>query len=111
MINSAYAFENETQFCTDNDFGIKSDETTEMQNNTNFDSIQKLINDSNPGDSIYLENKTYCGNGTAITINKDISIYAVKSGETVLDANDMSSIFIAHKYVHKHPLGYAGNSN
>ena len=40
-----------------------------------FESIQKLIDNSKDGDSIYLENKTYQGNGTPINVNKNLTIY------------------------------------
>ena len=91
MINSVCACENETQINATVDDNLKLDDT---QIQYDFNSIQKLINDSNPGDSIHLENKTYYGNGTAITINKNISIYGSELGNTVLDANDLSGIFI-----------------
>ena len=58
-----------------------------------FESIQNAIDDSDPGDSIYLENKTYFGNGTNIKINKDISIYGSNVSDTVLDANGKSNVF------------------
>ena len=35
-------------------------------NVNNFDNIQKLIDESSSGDSIYLENQTYFGDGTPI---------------------------------------------
>ena len=61
-------------------------------NETNdFSSIQTMIDDSNPGDSIYLENVTYSGEGVSINIDKDINIYG--SNNTVLDAKFSSSIF------------------
>ena len=89
MINGVYAEDNQTLSSFDDDSLI-----TEIDNSSDFGSIQKLIDKSNPGDSIYLENKTYNGNGTAITINKDISIYGAESSDTILNANDKSSIFI-----------------
>ena len=58
-----------------------------------FSSIQCLIDNANPGDSIHLENKTYEGNGNSIKIDKDINIYGVDSASTILDANSKSSIF------------------
>ena len=58
-----------------------------------FSSIQGLIDNANPGDSIHLENKTYEGSGKVINIDKDINIYGVDSSSTILDANSKSSIF------------------
>lgn len=57
------------------------------QSDDTFDSIQGLIDNATSGDSIYLDDKTYQGNGSAITLNKDISIYGLNSSKTVLDAN------------------------
>ena len=59
----------------------------------NFDSIQCLIDSANPGDSIYLENKTYVGNGSHIKITKDINIYGSNSSQTILNADKKSIIF------------------
>lgn len=64
------------------------------QNDSNFDAIQNLIDSTSSGDSIYLENKTYQGNGSAITINKDINIYGSGSSDTILDANRKSNILV-----------------
>ncbi|WP_405314758.1 hypothetical protein, partial [Methanobrevibacter sp.] len=52
-----------------------------------FDTIQDLIDNANPGDSIHLENKTYVGDGNSIKINKNINIYGLDSN-TILDANN-----------------------
>ena len=57
-----------------------------------FDAIQVLIDDAESGDSIYLENRTYVGDGNPIKINKDINIYGFDS-HSVLDANNTSRIF------------------
>lgn len=54
-----------------------------------FDDIQKDIDDSDAGGTINLEG-TYVSNGTAIVIDKDISI--VGKNDAVLDAN-MSNVF------------------
>ncbi len=83
----------------------KTDNVGNMQNQSDFDSIQKLIDESNPGDSIYLENKTYVGNGTAITINKDINIYGSEFQNTVLSGNDKSNIFVVSKDVKVNIIG------
>ena len=64
-----------------------------------FSSIQCLIDNANPGDSIHLENKTYEGNGNSIRIDKDINIYGVDSASTILDANSKSSIFNISKKI------------
>ena len=64
-----------------------------------FGSIQVLIDNAKSGDSICLDDKTYLGNGSAITINKDISIYGSKSSNTVLDANYKSNILYISKNV------------
>lgn len=64
----------------------------------NFDTIQDLIDNADPGDSIYLENKTYVGENNPIKINKDINIYGSESS-TVLDANNTSRIFEISKNI------------
>ena len=71
----------------------------------NFDAIQSLIDDASSGDSIYLEDRTYCGNGSAVTINKDITIYGLNSSSTILDANKKSSIFKISKGVTVNLIG------
>ena len=63
-----------------------------------FDTIQDLIDNVSPGDSVYLENKTYFGNVGPIKINKDINIYGSQSN-TVLDANNISRIFEISKNI------------
>ena len=64
-----------------------------------FDSIQNMIDNAEKGASIHLDNKTYQGNGSAITINKDISIYGAASSNTILDANYKSNIMYISKNV------------
>ncbi|AMD17185.1 hypothetical protein TL18_03600 [Methanobrevibacter sp. YE315] len=61
--------------------------------NDDFDSIQKLIDEANPGQTIHLENKTYFGSGSSIKIYKNIVIEG-DSSNTILDANSQSSIFV-----------------
>ena len=56
-----------------------------------FNQIQVLIDDANPGDSIDLGNKTYMGNGSSIKINKNITI---QGNNAVLNANKKSNIFV-----------------
>ena len=64
-----------------------------------FDSIQNIIDNAESGDSIYLENKTYTSNGSAVKINKDITIYGSSSKATILDADYKSNIFVISKNV------------
>ena len=107
IVNGVYAEENitdETNISAGVDLNI-DDNVGDVQNESDFDSIQKLIDESSPGDSIYLENKTYVGNGTPITISKDISIYGFKSQNTVLDGNDKSNIFVVSKNVNVNIIG------
>lgn len=75
-----------------------SNETGNIAND-DFESIQDLIDNANDGDSIYLENKTYQGNGSPITVSKSINIYGVDSSKTILNANNKSSIFLISKGV------------
>ena len=107
IVNGVYAEENitdETNISAGVDLNI-DDNVEDVQNESDFDSIQKLIDESSPGDSIYLENKTYVGNGTPITISKNISIYGFKSQNTVLDGNDKSNIFVVSKNVNVNIIG------
>ena len=83
LVNAVYAQDNSTA-----DFLTSGDK---------FDSIQDMIDNAQTGDSIQLDDKTYLGNGSAITINKDISIYGSKSSNTVLDANYKSNILYISK--------------
>ena len=72
------------------------DENLNEGNDDGFESIQKLIDNSNAGDSIYLENKTYKGNGTPINLNKNLTIYGYQDKNkinTILDADSKSRIF------------------
>ena len=74
----------------------------------NFDTIQKLIDEANDGDSIYLGNKNYKGNGTPIKVNKSINIYGYqyqKNQGSVLDADSKSNIFIVDKNIHLNLYG------
>ena len=100
MFNTVYATDNETQLSSDieGDFG-------EVDNQSDFNSIQKLIDDSNPGDSVYLESKTYYGNGSAINIDKDISIYGMGCENTILDGNAKSNIMVIPKGVNVNLIG------
>ena len=77
LINAAYA---------------QDDEINTNLTGDSFDTIQDLIDNANPGDSVYLENKTYVSEDNPIKINKDINIYGSESS-TVLDANNTSRIF------------------
>ena len=89
IINAAYAEGSETE-------GNLTDEK--------FDAIQFLIDDAGSGDSIYLENRTYVGDGNPIIINKDINIYGSDS-HSVLDANNASRIFEVSKNVNVNIFG------
>ena len=75
------------------------------QSDDNFDTIQSMIDSANPGDSIYLKDKTYHGNGSAITINKNINIYGSDSSETVLDACDKSNILVISRNANVNIVG------
>ncbi|RPF50200.1 putative outer membrane repeat protein [Methanobrevibacter gottschalkii DSM 11977] len=72
---------------------------TENATNEDFQAIQILIDNANPGDSIYLENKTYQGSGSPIIVNKSVNVYGVDSSKTILDASNKSSIFLISKDV------------
>ncbi|WP_410319000.1 right-handed parallel beta-helix repeat-containing protein [Methanobrevibacter sp.] len=82
----------------------EDDNSKNNYNDSNFDYIQKLIDESSPGDSIYLENQTYFGEGTPISIKKDISIYGFNS---TLNANDKSNIFVVSRNVNVNIVGLA----
>ena len=78
---------------------------TDTSTDDSFDSIQVLIDNAKSGDSIYLENKTYSSNGSAVKINKDINIYGSDSGNSVLDAKSKSNIFAISKNVNVNVYG------
>ena len=56
-----------------------------------FEEVQYLIDNSEDGDTINLNNKTYFGNGTPIIINKTLKIEGNEN--TVFDALENSNIF------------------
>ena len=59
-----------------------------------FSSIQSSINSAKSGDTINLNGKTYTGNGTAIIVNKSITISGGSGAvRATLDANKLSGIF------------------
>ena len=87
LVNAAYAEDTDSK----NTYNV-----------SNFDTIQKLIDESGSGDSIYLENQTYFGDGTPISIKKDISIYGSNS---TLNANDKSNIFVVSRNVNVNIIG------
>ena len=102
LLNTVYATED--MALNENDDPIGSNENCIMleednlneDNDDGFESIQKLIDNSNAGDSIYLENKTYKGNGTPIKVNKNLTIYGYQDKSkinTILDADSKSRIF------------------
>ena len=64
-----------------------------------FKDIQDKIDESNDGDTIYLNGKTYIGNGTQITLNKSITIDGSSpngDSKAIIDANDSSRAFYAN---------------
>ena len=91
----------------------KETESIEMKtnlksSNEGFDAIQKLIDDANDGDSIYLENENYKGNGTPIQVNKSVNIYGFQyenNQKSILDADSKSNIFIVNENIHLNLYG------
>ena len=71
----------------------------EILTNSTFNSIQDLVDSANPGDSIYLEDITYAGNGSAVIINKNLTIYGSNLNNTILDADEKSNIIVISKGV------------
>ena len=76
--------------------------STNQSVDNNFDTIQKLIDESSSGDSIYLKNQTYWGSGNPISIKKDISIYG---SDSTLNAKDKSNIFVISRNVKVNIVG------
>ena len=114
--NNDKSFElDENSKSASNTFNLKNGD------NSDFESIETLINSSNTGDSIHLENKTYYGNGTPITINKNITIYGfapdldlneftgneidLSKFHTILDAQGKSNIFIINEDISVNLIG------
>ena len=60
-------------------FHAETNETNMTASPDGFESIQELIYNSQTGDSIQLENKTYVTDGSAIFIDKNLTIYGSKS--------------------------------
>lgn len=61
-----------------------------------FKDIQDAVDSSNDGDTIYLNGKTYVGNGTQITISKSLTIDGSSpntDSKAIIDANDSSIAF------------------
>ena len=91
-------FEDEDSFTTSNDRNIDMKNHL-SDNDDDFGYIQKVIDDADDGGSIYLENKTYKGNGTPLNISKNLNIYGYQyqsNINTVLDGDSKSSIFIVN---------------
>lgn len=102
LLNTVYATEDMALNENDNPIGsnenciMLEEDNLNEDNDDGFESIQKLIDNSNAGDSIYLENKTYKGNGTPIKVNKNLTIYGYQDKSkinTILDADSKSRIF------------------
>ena len=92
-------FKDEDSITISNDRNIDMKNHLKSDNDDDFGHIQKLIDDANDGDSIYLENKTYKGNGTPISISKNLNIYGYQyqnNINTALDGDSKSSIFIVN---------------
>lgn len=68
-------------------------------NGTTFDNISKTISDAHEGDTIFLDGKTYTGNGSAIFINKNITLIGGSdlndTKYATLDAKFLSNIIVA----------------
>ena len=88
MINAVYASDNENIIsdslsedielndCSTIDLNEANEENLkEGSVGDDFKTVQGLIDKAKDGDSIYLENRTYKGNGTPIYINKNLNIY------------------------------------
>ena len=84
---------------------VSATDANDISVNDSFDSIQNLIDESSAGDSVYLDGKTYVGNGSAIKINKDISIYGSNTSKTILNANYNSNILVISKNVNVNLFG------
>jgi len=78
--------------CLANTVYAEDSAVKETVSEDNFDSIQNLVDGANPGDSIYLQDNEYLGNGLSINIYKNITIYGVPS-KTILNADSKSTIF------------------
>ncbi len=77
---------------------INSDEnslkSTLSPSGNTFSSIQSSINSAKSGDTIDLNGKTYIGNGTAILVNKSVTISGGSGNvKATLNANQLSGIF------------------
>lgn len=126
LLNTVYATdmalnEDDGPILNSEDCIILEDETQDLANEDSnypdklmadseddFESIQNLIDNSKEGDSIYLENKTYKGNGTPININKNLTIYGYQYNNkinTILDANSKSNIFNVNENIHLNIYG------
>ena len=99
LVNVVYAEEsvsNVTEISSDVFVG----EVSAEEETYDFNSIQFLIDNASAGDTIFLKDKVYSGNGSAININKDITICGYESSKTVLNADNKSNIFVVSQNVH-----------
>ena len=69
--------------------------STRVVEEDTFSSIEDAIRDSNPGDTIYLGNKKYVGDGRSIHVDKDGLKFLgeSKSNKATLDAKGLGRIF------------------
>lgn len=96
MSVSATDLTNDSQLLTNsNDVNLL--QNTVSVNGENFSDIQTVIDNAKDGDTIYLNNHTFKGNGTEIIVNKSITIdgsHEGVNGETsTLDADYLSRVF------------------
>ncbi len=86
---------NDVSFKNDN---FKLDSTLNV-NGTTFDDISQTIENASEGDTIFLEGKNYTGNGSAVMINKNITLIggsSLNDGKyAILDARFLSNIITA----------------
>ena len=87
----------------ESDSKLESSERVEADQEEDFSYVQSLIDNAKDGDSIILKNKTYKGNGTPISINKNLNLYGYQyesNINTILDADFKSNIFSINENVH-----------
>lgn len=80
------------------------DSGSEEITSDSFDSIQNLVDGANSGDSICLHDGEFLGNGSAVNIQKDITLYG-NSSRTILNAANKSAIFVISKDVSVNLVG------
>ena len=101
-VNCVNAQENSTELTSDGNVYYVSNGGSDLNDglslDSSFQSIEKALNLSNSGTTIYLSEGVYKGiNNVNLTVNSNINIIGVSPQETVIDGENINTIFTVTK--------------